>query len=128
VDPVEAVRDESIDFFSSGHPLVEGILNHLEESRSGRVALLHIQRDESGFGLLGLYRQGPQFSAVAIDVEGYERPEWAALLVRRPLRSRRGKPERWTRQPGWPELIRRLAGHLDGRGHPVAIAAFRIGD
>jgi ATP-dependent helicase HepA len=127
-DREEAVRDESIDFFSSGHPLVEGILDHLEEARVGRVGMLHIQGDESGFGLLGLYRQGPLFSGVAIDVEGHERPEWAALLIRRPLRSRRGKSERWTRQPGWPELIRRLAGHLDGRGRPVAIAAFRIGD
>ena len=39
----------------------------------------------------------------------------------------RVKPESWTRQPGWPELVRRLAKHLDDRGRPVALAAVRIG-
>ena len=28
----EAVRDESIDFYASGHPMVEGLLAHLEEN------------------------------------------------------------------------------------------------
>ena len=125
-DREEAVRDESIDFFSSGHPLVEGILAHLEDTRVGRVALLHVRGDEEGFGLLGLYKDGPRFSAVAIDLQGHERPAWTALLIRRPLRSRRITPESWTGQPGWPALIRRLAQHLDDRGRPVAIAAFQI--
>jgi len=128
-DREEAVRDESIDFFSSGHALVEGLLAHLEESREGRVALLHVRGDgdTEGFGLLALYKEGPIFSAVAIDLDGRERPEWAELLTRRPLKSRRVSPEKWTRQAGWSELIRRLAHHLDGRGRPVAVAAFRIG-
>ena len=137
-DREEAVRDEGIDFFSSGHPLVEGILDHLEETRVGRVTLLHVRgdggdtrdgrsdRDNDGFGLLGLYKQGPQFSAVAIDVDGRERPDWAELLTRATLRSRKVTSERWTHQPGWPTLIRRLAAHLVDQGRPVAIAAFRI--
>ncbi|MDP6581146.1 MAG: hypothetical protein QF681_10860, partial [Vicinamibacterales bacterium] len=91
-------------------------------------ALLHVGGDNGGFGLLGLYTQGAGFSAVAVDSEGRERPEWAVLLTRRPLRSRRVTPARWTRQSGWPTLIRRLAALLEGRGRPVAIAAFRIGD
>jgi ATP-dependent helicase HepA len=128
-DREEAVRDESIDFFSSGHALVEGLLAHLEDSREGRVVLLQVSGDgqEEGFGLLGLYKKGAFFSAVAIDLEGNERPLWAELLTRRPLKSRRVASEKWTRQPGWPELIRRLAQHLDARGRPVAVAAFRIG-
>ena len=126
-DREEAVRDERIDFFSSGHPLVEGILEHLEETPAGRVALLHVDGDDTGFGLLSLYKEGPQFSAVAVDVEGRERPDWAKMLTRRPLSTRPVTPERWTRQAAWPALIRRLATHLDDRRRPVAIAAFRVG-
>jgi ATP-dependent helicase HepA len=125
-DREEAVRDESIDFFSSGHTLVEGILEYLEETRAGRVALLHVRGDAAGFGLLCLYKQGPRFSAIAVDTDGQERPDWAELLTRRPLRSRRVASDRWTRQPGWPALIRRLAAQLECYGRPVAIAAFRI--
>ena len=126
-DREEAVRDESIDFFSSGHALVEGLLAHLEDSGDGRVALIHIRGDVDGFGLLAIYKQGPAFSAVAVDMEGHSRPEWAELLTRRPLKSRRIKTENWTGQPGWPATIRRLAGFLDGRRRPIALAAFRIG-
>lgn len=126
-DREEAVRDESIDFFSSGHALVEGLLAHLEDSGDGRVALLHVRGDVDAFGLLALYKQGPAFDAVAIDMEGKNRPELAELLTRRPLKSRRIKTENWIGQAGWPATIRRLAGFLDNRRRPIALAAFRIG-
>ena len=126
-DRSEAVRDESIDFFSSGHPLVEGLLAHLDESRDGRVALLHVGGEDEGFGLLGLYQAEGVFSALAVDLEGNERPDWATLLTRRPLRSRRVAAETWTRQSGWATLVRRLGQRLEQRGTPVALAAFRIG-
>ncbi|MDA1095163.1 MAG: helicase-related protein [Acidobacteria bacterium] len=126
-DREEAVRDESIDFFSSGHALVEGILAHLEDSGDGRVALLHVRGDVDGFGLLAIYKQGPAFTAVAVDMEGKARPEWAELLTRRPLKSRRIRTETWTGQPGWPATIRRLAGFLPDGRRPIAMAAFRIG-
>ena len=38
-----AVEDETIDFFASGHPLVEGLLAHFEEDPKGRVARLEVQ-------------------------------------------------------------------------------------
>ncbi len=126
-DREEAVRDESVDFFASGHPLVEGILAHQDESPRGRVALLHAKAPGGGgFGLLGLYEDRPGFHAVAVDVEGRERPEWAEILVRRPLRSRRVKTETWTTQPGWPQLIRTMAAKLETHGKLVALAAFRL--
>ena len=34
-DREEAVEDETIDFFASGHPLVEGVLAHFEDARAG---------------------------------------------------------------------------------------------
>ena len=90
-DREEALEDENIDFYASGHPLIEGILAHLADSPRGRVTLLHISgdEDENGFGLLALYKNGPLFEAVAIDIEGNERPEWAERLSQRPLKSRR---------------------------------------
>ena len=126
----EAVEQETIDFYASGHPLVEGLLAHLAETPKGRVTLLHATAkglEEDAFGLLAIYKEGPRFEAVAIDLEGRERPDWAEILTRRPLRSRRVDPQSWIGQPGWPDLIRSLARRLETRGRPVAVAAFRIG-
>jgi ATP-dependent helicase HepA len=126
-DREEAVRDESIDFFASGHPLVEGVLAWLDESPDGRVGLLHARGlGEEGLGLLAVYGKGPGFEAVAIDPHGRERPDWARKLTGRPLRSRRVRPESWTSRSEWPELVRNLARHLEGRGRPLLLAAFRL--
>ncbi|MBM63635.1 MAG: hypothetical protein CL484_11885 [Acidobacteria bacterium] len=125
-DREEAVQDESIDFFSSGHPLVEGILEHLDDARTGRVAFLHLSGPEEGFGLLALYKNGPTFNAVAIDHNGRQRPEWANLLTQRPIRSRRINAKRWITQSEWPALIRRMVDQLNGQAKPVAVAAFRL--
>lgn len=128
-DREEGVRDEAIDFFASGHPLVEGILAYLDDSEIGRVGLLHLggEPGEEGFGLLAIYKDGPRFDAVAVDAGGRSRPEWAARLVQRPLKSRRVSSDGWVGQPGWAKLIRMLAGNLDDTRRPVALAAFRIG-
>ena len=123
-DRDEAVRDETLDFFAAGHPLVEGVLAHLEEGPLGRVAVLrvHVGR-ERGFGLLALYKDGPSFDAVVVDQDGRPRPEWAEVLRRRPLRSRRGAP---ARDAEWPGLIRRLAEGLPSGRRPVAVAAVHV--
>jgi len=133
-DREEAVKHENIDFYASGHPLVEGILAHLEDSPRGRSALLDVVvggggggGGEPSFGLLGIFKQGPHFEAVAVDVHGNEHPDWAEQLTQRPLKSRRVKRDTWTAQPGWADLVRGLARHLPDRGRPVAVALFRIG-
>jgi ATP-dependent helicase HepA len=125
----EAVRDEAIDFYASGHPLVEGVLAHLDECTRGRVTLLDVRSEDGAesFGLLAIYKDGPRFEPVAIDAHGRERADWAELLTRRPLKSRRVKAEDWTGQPGWPKLIHTLAAKLEQRGRPVALAALRLG-
>jgi ATP-dependent helicase HepA len=126
-DREEAVQDESIDYFASGHPLVEGILAHLEDSPTGRVALLHASiDDQEGFGLLAIYKAGPCFDAVAFDASGDERPDWARWFTERPLRTRRVRPESWTERPEWPQLIRTLASRLPDDRRPLAVAAVRI--
>jgi ATP-dependent helicase HepA len=123
-DREEAVRDETLDFFAAGHPLVEGVLAHLEEGALGRVAVLRVGIGrERDFGLLALYKDGPSFEAVALDQDGRPRPDWAELLCRRPLRSRRGAP---ARDADWPQLIRRLAESLPAGRRPVALAAVLV--
>ena len=125
-DREQAVADESLDFFATGHPLVEGVLAHLEESPRGRVTLLSLRSPEGpGLALLALYRDGPGFEAVVVDASGRRRPEWAAALTRRPLRSLRVNPA-LAGAPGWGAAVRRLAGFLETRRRPVAVAAVLV--
>jgi len=121
-----AVEDERLDFFASGHPLVEGVLAHLEDAPTGRVAVLRVALgDPTGLGLLALYKDGPAFEAVAVDSSGRRRPEWAKALRERPLRTRRVPPET-ARQPGWDAAVRRMAEALDPARRPVALAALIV--
>ncbi len=126
-DRDEALADERLDFFSAGHPLVEGVLAHLEASPLGRVAVLRVAIGaETGRGLLALYKDGPAFEVVAVDETGRPRPEWATALRKRPLRTRRVAPES-LREPSWPAAIRRMAAALHPTRRPVALAALVVG-
>jgi ATP-dependent helicase HepA len=128
-DRVEGVARETIDFFSSGHALVEGVLAHLDETARGRVGLIHVTRPELGdetFAVAGVYREGPHVEIHAVDLAGDDRPDLAALLAERPLRSRRVRQESWTGQPGWAALIRRLSEALSRHGQPEVVLALRV--
>ena len=126
-DREEALADERIDFFAAGHPLVEGILAHLDESPLGRVAVVGVAiGEEKGLGLLALYKDGPEFEVVAFDAAPRPRRDWAATLRRRPLRTRRVPPG-LLREPGWPAAVRRIAAALDPARRPVALAALLVG-
>jgi ATP-dependent helicase HepA len=127
-DREEAVADESIDFFASGHPLVEGILAEIDDGPMGRTAILLVDvHGEAGLGLLALYRTETGFEAVCVDAHGRVRPDWADLLTARPLRSRRVKSEALTGQPGWEEGIVRMAAMLPRKDRPAAVAAVIVG-
>ena len=103
------------------------MLAHLEESPLGRVSVLHVGIPGArGFGLLALYKDGPVFDAVVIDAEGQARSDWAAALVRRPLRSRRVPAERM-HDPDWAPLVREISARLDPSRRPVALAAVILG-
>lgn len=127
-DREEAVADESIDFFASGHPLVEGLLAEIDDGPLGRTAILHVEaKGASGLGLLALYRTERGFEAACVDVSGCSRPDWAELLTAWPLRSRRVKIETLVEQPGWAEGIRMMAERLPRRDRPAAVAAVVVG-
>jgi len=120
----EAVEHETIDFFASGHPLVEGIFAHFDESAIGRVARFEIEsaRNEHGEGLVAIYKEGPVFEVVAIDSAGQLRQDWAATIRQRPLRAQRVADET-NESVDWAGLVRRLGKQLDATRRPHALAA-----
>ncbi|HTQ80131.1 MAG TPA: SNF2-related protein [Thermoanaerobaculia bacterium] len=125
-DREEAVEDEARDFFASGHPLVEGTLAELEDGPRGRVALLEIPGDEELFGLLAIYRRGPDWEAVAVDAQGRGRPDLASRLTASGLSPAPVEARKWTAQAGWARVIGRLAAALPKDEEPQAVAAFRV--
>ncbi len=120
-----AVDEETLDFFSSGHPLVEGVLHELEDGSRGRVALLQIPGGEEVFGLLAIYKEGTDWRAVALDAKGEPRPDLAELLTSETLHPEPIDIKKWTAQASWKKAIRRMAEKLPP-GKPQALAAFRI--
>lgn len=125
-DREQAVADETLDFFASGHALVEGILAELEDGPRGRVALLQIRGHEEVFGLLALYKRGPHWQAVAVGGKGEPRPDLAELLTSKHVELEHLDHRKWTSQPRWAAGIRRLARTLPEDETPQAVAAFRI--
>ena len=117
-----AVEDERHDFFASGHPLVEGLLAHVDESQDGRVAALAMRADgPGGVGVVAIYKDAARVEARAVDVTGLERPAWASLLVTRPSRvSAMAAADRAAHD--WRAVVAAVAPHL-GRRSPDAVAA-----
>jgi ATP-dependent helicase HepA len=122
-----AVEDETIDFFASGHALVEALLAHFEEDPKGRVARLELRLPgQTGAGLIAIYKDGPQFEVVAVDSEGRARPDWAAAFRRRPLSAQKMTADD-ANANDWSALVARLAPRLGSR-QPHAIAAVAVRD
>ena len=125
-DREEAVEKETIDFFASGHPLVEGVFAHYDESTLGRVARFEIEiGHERGEALVAIYKDGPVFEIVAIDSTGQSRQDWAAAIRQRPLRARR-LAEDANQNVDWTSLVRRLGQRLDTARRPHALAVIAV--
>jgi ATP-dependent helicase HepA len=131
----EAVEKEELEFFSSGHPLVEGIFLEMEDSLRGRAAILRLQ-DASieSAGLLFVHRSHGRISLSLHDLTGRLRPDLLAIVRRRwddlrnlPIRewfaSLKGKASE-TRY--WPGLCRAVAEKLEAPGQMEAVAAIRF--
>ena len=125
-DREEALEEETLDFFASGHPLIEGLLAHFEESSLGRVARFELTiGPERGEGLVAVYKDGPAFEVVAIDATGKVRPDWIAALRRRPIGARPVTRSPDEEQP-WRDLARRLGAQLDPARRPHAVASIVV--
>jgi hypothetical protein len=113
-DRAEAMAREELDFFSAGHPLVEGLLAEVQDGRRGRSALLELAgTGQSGLGLLLVLpdpEAGERLSA--IDLDGRPRPEWLRLVLERRRDLRPAAPEGWQRGlpagVDWRERLSRL--------------------
>ena len=124
-DREQAVENESIDFFASGHPLVEGLLTHFEDDPKGRVARLDVRiPGRAGRGLVLIYKDGPQFEVTALDTDGRLRPDWAAAFRRHPLRATK-MTSADAMGYDWRSLIARLATNSGDRT-PHAVAAIVV--
>jgi ATP-dependent helicase HepA len=138
-----AVEDEMLDFFASGHPLVEGLLAHLDEAPLGRAAFLEIEAGSSsepgeeavpiqrGFGILAILREGIELDAVAVDPKGRQRQEWARFLLENLKLSRHVQAKKWSQQAAWQPMIDSLGEHLEAAlaehpGELEALAFFRL--
>ena len=125
-DREEAVENEFIDFFASGHPLVEGIFAHYEESSIGRAVRFEIKMgNEVDAGLIAIYKEGRAFEVIAIDVAGNPRPAWAEAVLRRPivLRPVMGQA---AKDVEWRSMVRRLGEQLDPTRKLHAVAAIEV--
>jgi hypothetical protein len=132
-DREEAVARETLDFFASGHPLVEGILMELEDGHRGQVALLDITgTGTAGGGMVALVKRGAEFKAKVVDLQGKRRREWARFFTEEPGHRREADPAEWglTRNPEtlrvWAARCRELLHPLQKEGKLVAVAAFRL--
>jgi hypothetical protein len=127
-DREEAVANEALDYFASGHPLVEGVLLELEEGPRGQAALFQaegVAGEEAVFGLFALYRRNGGFEAVAVDRHGL-RSDLAARLLAAAARLEPVEARKWTAQAGWGATLRKLAAALPEGETPQAVAAFRL--
>jgi ATP-dependent helicase HepA len=83
-DRQEALEREEIDYFATGHPLVEGLLQELEDGARGRAALVELAGSgQRGLGIVAL--RGPSHRVVAevLDLQGRPRPDWVLAVVER---------------------------------------------
>ena len=120
-----AVEDESVDFFASGHPLVEGLLAHFEEDPKGRVARLEVDiAGGRGRGIVAIYKDGARIDVTAIDDTGRPRQDWSDAFGRSPVAARRMNSAD-AAERDWPKVVTRVATQLGDR-QPHAVAAIVV--
>jgi ATP-dependent helicase HepA len=125
-DREEAIVEEEMDFFASGHPLVEGLLLELEDGVRGRATLLEIPAGRiRGAGMACVFKRGAEWEVVIMGADGEEHPEWREPFLAALPRARNAKPEKWGIGQGWRDGIQALAERVKGRGGLVAVAFFR---
>ncbi len=130
-DREEGVEKEELDFFASGHPLVEAVFEELEDGSRGRAALLKLERTgHDGAGVLFLHRRPDGFAAFAADLAGVPRPDWAELLLKGRSQLKGVSVEEWTAAVpsgrAWSTLCRSLAARSEKNGPILAAAGFRL--
>jgi ATP-dependent helicase HepA len=124
----EAVEHETLDFFASGHPLVEGILLELEDGHRGQVTAMEIEGTGiEGEGLAVVVKRGSEFEAIVVDLGGRRHPEWSRFIVEEPGSRRPASSTEWGMDvDAWAARVRELLYPLQSEGKLVAAAVFRF--
>ena len=122
----EAVAKDEVDFFASGHELVEGLLLELEDGRRGRAVFLEVAASfREGGGLLGFFKEGAAWHAAVVDLSGRARREWVKPLLEALPHARAVRPDQWGLGPSAADALRALGERLQAPGTLVAAALFR---
>ena len=126
-DREEALEEETLDFFASGHPLVEGIFAHFEESAVGPGRAVRGCRSARS----GAKDSWPSTRTGRCSRSSRSTPR-AALG---PTGRRRSASGRWARvlspaEPNenrnWQSMVRRLGAQLEPARRPHAVAAIVV--
>ncbi|MCH6561642.1 MAG: DEAD/DEAH box helicase family protein [Myxococcales bacterium] len=129
-DRLEAIHKDEVDFFASGHALVEGLLLELEDGPRGRSCLFEVPGDGTeGVGLLCLYKEGPRWQARVVDREGKPEPAWAERVLQALPAARSLQPDELELGDDWVTSVRAMGAQLEragARGQLVAAALFRF--
>jgi ATP-dependent helicase HepA len=124
-DRAEAVRREEIEFFASGHPLVEGLLLELEDGPRGRACVIEIPGTGlEGGGLLLVRRSEAGWQPSTFDASGKPRPEWTQPVLDALAEARDADPEAWGIGEQWTERIRTLARRIELEPSELGAVAF----
>ena len=131
----EAVEREELDFFASGHPLVEGIFQELEDGSRGRAGIVKLPKaGEDAAGILVVHGTEASPKTSFVDLAGNDRPDLCDKVLRHRGNLRGMKPDQWFASlPGraaeprlWPKLLRQLAGKVPQREAILQIGAVRL--
>jgi ATP-dependent helicase HepA len=125
-DRAYAVEQETIDFFASGHSLVEGLLAHFDEDPKGRVAWLDVRiAGQRGAGLIAVCTDRPAFEVLAFDVDGRNRPAWAEAFRKGAFTAQRMTADEIGAHD-WRALVARVSPQIGHRRvHAIAAVAVR---
>ncbi|HMB71799.1 MAG TPA: DUF3553 domain-containing protein [bacterium] len=120
-DRAEAVQREQLDFFASGHPLVEGVLGEYADGTSGQVALCEVpDADRTLAGILIASKDGPVTHWTFRDLDGREHPDAVERILEAPV-LKEIPAARWT-VPEWSEKVRSILAQVDLPGRLTAVA------
>jgi len=120
-DREEAVTKESLDFFASGHPLVEAVLGELTDGTRGQAALVEVSgAPVAGAGVLVVSKDGPDFHVRAFDLDAREHPDWIDIVLSSPGRIRSLSGAAWG-VPDWASRVRDLFPKLSPPGKLNAV-------
>jgi ATP-dependent helicase HepA len=127
-----AVARETLDFFASGHPLVEGILMELEDGHRGQTALLDVVAPgRTGGGLVAVLGKGAEFEVRVMDFEGRPKPEWAPFFAEGSHLAQSARPADWgltaaEARARFARRVRKILAPLSAEAKLLMAAVFRF--